>query len=104
MLFDKIADNNSADSLATGLRKKRFEKFIALLSSLNRPISILDVGGTERFWESMGLGNKLEYNIIILNVYKHKVFSKNINSVAGDARKLFFPDATFDVVFSNSVI
>jgi hypothetical protein len=104
MLFKKIADNSSPDSLATRLRRKRFSFFLSLISQLDRQITILDVGGTEQFWQVMGSGSAEGIHITLLNVEKYVTTNPCIDSVTGDARDLKFPDASFDVVFSNSVI
>jgi ubiquinone/menaquinone biosynthesis C-methylase UbiE len=104
MIFKKIADNSNPDSLATRFRKKRFELFISLLSGLNRSITILDVGGTEQFWRMMGFVDSDGIDITLLNVNEYKTSSSSVKSVKGDALDLEFPDSSFDVVFSNSVI
>jgi hypothetical protein len=57
MTFKLITDNTRPTSLATLFRKKRFSFFLSLLSQLEYPISILDVGGTEQFWQLMGFCN-----------------------------------------------
>lgn len=52
----RLADNKNPKSLATDFRRKRFapvlKKMEELHQSLNRPLKILDVGGTERFWRT----------------------------------------------------
>lgn len=100
----KLADNRNASSLAAQLRRKRFLLFQSLLSGLERPVRILDVGGTQRFWEVMGLGAGDDVHVTLLNLSEQPVSSDNFTSVAGNACQLQFGDATFDVVFSNSVI
>ena len=99
-----LADNGNPQSLAAILRRKRFSLFLQLLSSLTRPISILDVGGTQQFWEVMGFAQEEGVNVTLLNIYEKPTSLSNFESVRGDARAMHFGKDTFDVVFSNSVI
>jgi len=88
------------------MRRKRFERFRALVEPLPKPISILDIGGTTRFWESMGL-DLSDFAITLLNYSVDELAASKlgaITSVVGDACQLPFKSSSFDVVFSNSVI
>ena len=101
----KLVDNSDADSLATRMRRRRFDFFLSLLDHVKRPARILDVGGTQDFWESMGRGNLGDLRVTLLNLEAQPVSGSNFESVAGDARDLGrYADGSFDVVFSNSVI
>lgn len=101
----KHADVRERDSLATRLRQKRFELFNSLITPLPRPLRILDVGGTQLFWERMGFLGQADVEIVLLNVSLMKVSRPNVRSVIGDARAMpEFEDKEFDIVFSNSVI
>jgi hypothetical protein len=105
MPLKKFVDNREAGSLATRMRRRRFEFFLSLLDLIDRPVSVLDVGGTQNFWEVMGLRSLGDLRITLLNLETQPVSSSNFESVAGDARDLSrYGDASFDVVFSNSVI
>ena len=100
-----IADHSNNKSIATKLRRKRFALFCSFLDSLPRPIKILDVGGTDLFWEMMEFAGKPGIEITLLNISRYEVRYPNMKSVTGDARTLSdFQDQEFDVVFSNSVI
>jgi len=104
-ILRRFANNRESKSLATKLRKKRFALFESLISSLPRPLKILDVGGTQIFWEKMGFIEKTDVEIVLLNISKVNVTYQNFKSVVGDARKMTgFKNKEFDVVFSNSVI
>ena len=80
----------------------------ALLDNMTKggkKIKILDIGGTEDYWNSMGLnlGNNIE--IVLLNLYKIEVKGAGFSSIKGDACHLDgMSDNSFDLVFSNSVI
>ncbi len=87
------------------VRLKRISFFKDLTSPLPKPMKIIDVGGTELFWEKMGLADDASYQIIILNLFKTESRHPNIRLVIGDARDMSaFEDGEFDVAFSNSVI
>lgn len=102
----RIVDPRREDSLATRLRRRRFERFEALVSDLPRPFRILDVGGVETFWTRMGFPRGPgEARVCLLNLEEVPVSRPGFESLAGDARDLSrFGDDSFDVVFSNSVI
>jgi hypothetical protein len=76
-----------------------------LISTVERPLRLLDVGGTQRFWETMQFTEERGVSITLLNIYPVPVTHPNFQSVIGDARAMSqFADREFDVVFSNSVI
>ncbi|MFH1523041.1 MAG: methyltransferase domain-containing protein [Patescibacteria group bacterium] len=101
----KIANYQDNKSFALKLREKRNIIFKNFISGLSRPVHILDVGGTEVYWQKMGFAGNNDYQITVLNIFKNKQGSSNVKSVAGDARNMKeFKDKHFDVVFSNSVI
>jgi hypothetical protein len=104
-IFRRFADSSDPDSLAARLRSKRFELFQSLVKSLRRPITILDVGGTQIFWEMIGFIEEPGVRIHILNIDPVKADHPNVTSSIGDARDMAqFEDDEFDIVFSNSVI
>lgn len=104
-ILKKAADYTKDDSPATKLRRKRFLIFNSFVALLPRPLSILDVGGTQIFWERMNFTEEPDVKIVLLNLSKVEVTYKNFISVQGDARRMdAFTDQEFDVVFSNSVI
>jgi hypothetical protein len=103
-MLKRIADNRDPGSLAVKYRRKRFAFFQSLLSQVQPPIHILDIGGTEVYWQTMGLEGNHQVSITLLNLTKQDLTLPNVTSVVGDARNLKFGDNHFDVVFSNSVI
>jgi hypothetical protein len=87
------------------MRRRRFEFFLSLLQRLQRPLKILDVGGTQEFWHSMGAEALGEVRVTLLNLNKPTVSKPMFDAVAGDGRDLsLYTKGSFDVVFSNSVI
>jgi len=103
MIINRLADNRKSTSLAGRYRKKRFEFFQTLLSKIEKPISILDVGGTYQYWKLMG-ENSENIQLTILNLENSNSMTDDIAYISGDARQMKFGDLSFDVVFSNSVI
>lgn len=92
-------------SINSILRRRRFDLFKSLFASLSRPIKILDVGGTQTFWERMGWSEEPGIEIVILNLQRIEITYPNMQYVFGDARDMKqFRDNEFDIVFSNSVI
>ena len=87
------------------LRRRRFHFFLRLIKDLPRPLTILDIGGTEAYWEQVGLQED-EIRIILLNLEQSTVNNPRIfSSIAGNATDLIaWPDQSIDLVFSNSVI
>lgn len=105
-MFRKILDNTDPGSLANKFRRKRFLLFTEFIKDLERPVKILDIGGTENFWKQMGIYGDNDYLITILNLDEpDKTTDRNFEFVKGDALDLrHYNDKSFDVVFSNSVI
>lgn len=101
----KIADNTDHHSLSTQFRRKRFQFFLSLIQQLPRPLHILDIGGTEAYWNMMGF-NDPDVHITLLNLNTQPVSdTKRFTSIAGNATQLTgFEDQSVDLVYSNSVI
>ncbi|HXV96936.1 MAG TPA: class I SAM-dependent methyltransferase, partial [Anaerolineae bacterium] len=105
MKISKIVDNSDQTSYAAKLRRKRFSLFLELLADVPKPVKILDIGGTQRFWEVMGFINQPDVHITLLNLDRQEVNYDNFSTVIGDATNLVgIKDQEFDAVFSNSVI
>jgi hypothetical protein len=100
-----FADHRRPTSVAAGLRRRRHELFRRAFAPLERPIRLLDVGGTPSYWRNVAgeVGPDLE--ITLLNRSAPESDPAGFRSLVGDARDLSrFGDREFDVVFSNSVI
>jgi len=101
----ELADGTNPNSLSNRLRSKRFVLFESLAASLPHPLRILDIGGTNEFWERRGWANRDDVHIVTLNLEAEPKRFTNIDSIAGDATNLSrYPDRHFDIAFSNSVI
>jgi len=104
-ILRNLASSQNANSLGVRMRRERFALFAHLMASVPRPVTILDVGGTERFWELMGWTDHPDVHLHILNLEPPKPRHSSVRTCVGDARAMpQFADGEFDVVFSNSVI
>src|SRR5580704_11826920 len=100
-----LADDENPASFSNKLRARRFQQFEALAASLPRPLRILDVGGTNDFWEKRGWVERTDVEIFSLNMVAEKQRHENVKPLAGNATDLAqFGDGSFDIAFSNSVI
>ena len=104
-LLRSLADNTNPCSAANALRRRRFALFRSLLDTLPKPVRLLDVGGSQEFWQAMGLVAGADLDITVLNLQPQVASLPHFHFVPGDARCMnMFADNSFDVAFSNSVI
>jgi len=103
-----LASSDQENSLGKGFREKRFRFFEEKVKTRfmgKDKITVLDVGGTQKYWEDKKLVQQMNLHITILNLEKIPVSGSHFSSVAGDATDLAeYGDNSFDLVFSNSVI
>lgn len=101
----RLANHEDPRSLARRFRARRFALLSGLLDRLPRPWRLLDVGGTPGYWRDMGFRVPDGCEITILNLgAERERIAEGIVTTPGDARALEYGNASFDVVFSNSVI
>jgi hypothetical protein len=102
----RAAPGDDPKSLSNRLRSRRFAMFQELVSGMTRrPLRIIDLGGTNRFWERRGWAGREDVQITMVNLAADEPRHPNIEPVQGDVTDLRqFADASFDAVFSNSVI
>jgi len=102
-----ILDPESTVSLNQKFREKRFKFFSSLLNKIktNGQLKILDIGGTEIYWERMGYLPADYAEVTLLNLEETPTKLTNYKSIIGNACDLSeFEDGSFDIAFSNSVI
>lgn len=108
IINDLFASSDHPKSLGAKFRAKRLEKFERLFFKTfnpEKPIKILDVGGTDYFWKGSRVPNIPGVRITLLNLHLEKTTHPHIDSLIGDATSMpEFGDHSFDLVFSNSVI
>jgi hypothetical protein len=103
---DPYAD---ARSLPFRLRRRRFahvQRLIEAVLAEKASCRIIDIGGTERYWDIAGdflAGKAVEIHLV--NLEAVPVAHARFRSLAGDATRLGdIADSAFDLVHSNSVI
>jgi len=100
----KANDYSNPNYIGSIFRKKRFKFFEEKIANLKKPVSILDIGGTVRFWVDENYHEK-DVEITIVNLRTEVSPYSNIKVIIGDACDLSaLADKSFDVVFSNSLI
>jgi hypothetical protein len=83
------------------------QRFLDLLpAATDRPVGILDIGGTVPYWHALpGLYGREDVEITVVNLGDREFDDANLRVRKGDARDLSqFADSSFDLVHSNSVI
>ena len=105
----RLADQSTEGSFSNRRRSQRFAAFASLVARLQQdrtaPVRILDIGGTNSFWEQRGWAGRDDVDLVLVNLEAERRTHANIESRAGDATDLGeFADGSFDIVFSNSVI
>lgn len=108
-LLRQLADVGAKGSFSNSRRSRRFESFARLVETLSKqrldPVRILDIGGTNSFWEQRGWAGRDDLRIVLVNLDVEPSRHENIEARGGEATNLSeFSDRAFDVVFSNSVI
>jgi len=105
MLTTAQADFQDTRSVAYRLRLRRMQHLIDLIDATPKPIRLLDVGGSIKFWKILGLAGRDDIDFTILNIVPRDDADERFHYLEGDARDLSqFDDGEFDIVFSNSVI
>jgi SAM-dependent methyltransferase len=101
----QLSDADNPKSYANKLRAKRFGEFEKWVAKLPRPIRMLDVGGSNGYWNLRGWAGRDDIEIVTLNTEAEKQCFDNIQPLVGDLTNLErFADRSFDLIFSNSVI
>lgn len=108
-ILRRLADDAAHGSVSHSHRSRRFDAFARLVDDVahqnGRPVRILDIGGTNAFWEQRGWGGRESVRLVLVNLDLEPRLHPNIEAHVGDATDLGeFADHSFDVVFSNSVI
>jgi hypothetical protein len=86
-------------------KERRFQRFITTIKPRAEE-HLLDIGGYPFNWFRRGSVFK---NVDVLNIklalhHNAPPNTPSLKTIEGDARKLPFPDKTYDIIFSNSVI
>ncbi len=103
-IINYFSDNKNKKSVSHRFRNKRFEFFLSEIKKLQKPLSILDIGGTTEFWESMQF-KETDISITLFNLGNPPSVAPPFHAIQGDATNMLeIQDQQYDLVFSNSVI
>jgi hypothetical protein len=64
----QLAEGKNPESFSNRMRSRRFRQFESMVAALPRPLRILDVGGTNQFWENRGWASRKDVQIFSLNL------------------------------------
>ena len=105
-LARRFANYSDPQATVQKLRRRRFRLFWEMLQRIPPPRRVLDVGGSQPYWEMMALEYPLAgTEVVLLNLEAVPVGLPGFSSLAGDGRDLGrFSDREFDQVHSNSTI
>ena len=67
-----MADDNSPDSFSHRMREHRFQRFERLAATLPRPLSVIDIGGTCKFWEQRGWAGRDDVSVTLVNLVEQE--------------------------------
>lgn len=103
--LQQLADDGRASSISHRLRERRFRLFDQLVGGLPRPLRIIDIGGTTKYWQQRSWAGRDDVTITLVNLEAEEQRYDNIIPTAGNATNLRdHADGSFDVAYSNSVI
>ncbi|MEP7146042.1 MAG: class I SAM-dependent methyltransferase [bacterium] len=100
------ANQTNGNSLSARMRKKRLEFFKQFTDKLDKPLNILDVGGSDYHWRNSDFINNKNYHITIVNTELQNLKDiRNLCFLKRDAEDLgFFDNQEYDIVYSNSLL
>jgi hypothetical protein len=110
-LAERIGNYSSPSSLGSRLRRRRIAPLLDMIDGVVRRkgcCSILDVGGTRNYWRIVPdeFWHRYPVSILIANIDRSRVGNPDgpFSYACADACELPYPDESFDILHSNSVI
>jgi hypothetical protein len=105
----RINDPRDPRSLSYKFRSKRddlLRRTILACARANEPVRILDLGGSDYYWQRFGLGflRRHRIELTLLNQQPADMGSFPVKRMVADACNVPADDNSFDFVHSNSVI
>jgi len=96
---------NNKNSITTRVRQENFKIFKNIVSSFNRKVRILDLGGTQDYWEMMEYTDPNLIEVTLINLEDIQVSLPNFRAIKLDIFKLNNSEfINFDIIFSHSLI
>ena len=102
--LNKFINVNDKNSIANKVRRENFNHFKNLVSSFNRKVKVLDIGGTQEYWEMMEYTDPNKIEVILINITEIQVTLPNFMAIQMDATDLDLLEFDCDIVFSHSLI
>lgn len=104
-MLKEMANGWDGQSFAGRMRQNRLGMFKQFIKDIPRPVRIVDVGGCEVYYKSMGFTDANEIDVTLVNLQPQAVSLPNFKTITGDGRNLTsIADKSYDVAFSNSTI
>ncbi|MBK8551911.1 MAG: class I SAM-dependent methyltransferase [Ignavibacteria bacterium] len=100
------ANQNNENSISKQLREKRLKFFSEFCSRFEKPVNILDLGGSDYHWRNSEFINNKDFHITVVNTEEQNTKElRNFSFIKRDVTDLkFFEDKEYDVVYSNSLL
>lgn len=91
------------DHVFVRFRRRRMQQFFSLFSPAPG-VRVVDIGGAVQTWNVEAAAHK-PFSVTLINNLEYEDFaSERFQIIEADATALPFPDHSFDIAFSNSVI
>jgi len=103
-IFRKITNIENSNSITTKIRQENFRIFKTLALSYNRKVKILDLGGTQEYWEMMKYTDPNLIEITLINLDDTRVTLPNFSLVKMNVLDLDISKLECDIIFSHSLI
>ncbi len=100
----KIIDVEDSKSITTKIRQENFKIFKNLVSSFGSKVKVLDLGGTQEYWEMMEYTDPNLIEVILINIDEIQVSLPNFRAIKMNALELDINGFDCDIVFSHSLI
>lgn len=103
-ILKNIININDRKSISTKIRQENFKIFKNLVSSFGRKVKVLDIGGTQEYWEMMEYTDPNLIEVVLINIDEIQVSLPNFRAIKKNALELDINGFDCDIVFSHSLI
>lgn len=104
MKLEYLIGINDSHSISVKMRRENFKLFRSLISSFYKRVKILDLGGTQEYWEMMEYTDPNLIQVTIINLDNIKVTLPNFSFIRIDILDLDIDKFDYDIIFSHSLI
>lgn len=100
------ANQKNVNSISNKYRNKRNKFFLDYCKLFEKPLKILDIGGSDYHWRNTELKNSKDFHITIVNKENQDIKDfTNLSFIKLDVSRLnFFKDDEYELVYSNSLL